>query len=140
MSLYCMCEADNDKPDSQAFGAPNRYCATESTIADVPDVGFPPLALRKPMTCIKTGAPTATPAWRRMKSMKTFWMVWNPNRQLPAYQHGSLASARTEAERLARMHEPAEFVILQAVEGRKADRMQVINYESDEIPDGKIPF
>ncbi len=49
MGLYCMCEARNDKPDSQAFGAPNRYCSGEAN-------GFPPLALRKPMRVIKTGA------------------------------------------------------------------------------------
>lgn len=51
MSFYCLCEANNDKPDSQAFGAPNRYCKPTD---DVPD--FPSLALRVPMVCIKTGA------------------------------------------------------------------------------------
>jgi len=56
MALYCLCEANNDKPDSQYFGAPNRYCAVESTVQKIPDVNFPPLALRQPMECIKTGA------------------------------------------------------------------------------------
>jgi len=50
MSFYCMCEAKNSKPDSQSFGAPNRYCAAG------PKDDFPPLALRRPMVCIKTGA------------------------------------------------------------------------------------
>ena len=50
MSVYCMCEAKNSKPDSQVFGAPNRYCAMSS------GDDFPPLALRRPMRCIKTGA------------------------------------------------------------------------------------
>ena len=63
MSLYCLCEQQNDKPDSQAFMAPNRYCAIESSVgggggehltAQVTD--FPPLALYVPMRCIKTGA------------------------------------------------------------------------------------
>lgn len=50
MAIYCMCDAKNSKPDSQAFGAPNRYCAAG------PNDDFPPLALRKEMLCIKTGA------------------------------------------------------------------------------------
>jgi hypothetical protein len=57
MSFYCMCEAQNDKPDSQSFMAPNRYCSIESTVGGktlTPD--FPPLALYTPMVCIKTGA------------------------------------------------------------------------------------
>ena len=56
MSLYCMCEAQNDKPDSQAFGAPNRYCSSESSLGGKVDSAFPPLALRTAMVCIKTGA------------------------------------------------------------------------------------
>ena len=50
--FYCLCEASNDKPDSQHFGAPNRYCASEAVGLD----DFPPLALKIPMQCIKTGA------------------------------------------------------------------------------------
>lgn len=50
MAFYCLCEARNDKPDSQAFMAPNRYCAATETD------DFPPLALRRAMKCIKTGA------------------------------------------------------------------------------------
>ena len=47
-----------EQPDSQHFGAPNRYCAAESTVTPekIPNVGFPPLALRRQMKCIKTGA------------------------------------------------------------------------------------
>jgi len=58
MSLYCLCEQHNDKPDSQAFGAPNRYCAIENRQGirtEVDDV--PPLSLPVEMRCIKTGAP-----------------------------------------------------------------------------------
>ncbi len=50
MPLYCLCEAQNDKLDSQHFGAPNRYCAM--TGKDT----FPPVALKTPMRCIKTGS------------------------------------------------------------------------------------
>ena len=48
MSIYCLCEESNDKPDSQVYGAPNRYCAAQ------PGDKFPPLALRRPMQCIET--------------------------------------------------------------------------------------
>jgi len=55
-----MCEEINDKPDSQRFGAPNRYCSTKSTLVDMPDdLDFPPLALRRKMKCIKIGATQA---------------------------------------------------------------------------------
>lgn len=57
MSLYCMCGAENDKPDAQAFMAPNRYCSIESSRGAKLEVAdFPPLALYTPMLCIKTGA------------------------------------------------------------------------------------
>lgn len=52
MPFYCMCEAQNDKPDSQHFMAPNRYCAIE----EGSKIDFPPLALKTQMKCIKTGA------------------------------------------------------------------------------------
>ena len=52
MGFYCLCEARNDKPDSQHFGAPNRYAALRPEDTD----DFPPLALAKPMICIKVGA------------------------------------------------------------------------------------
>lgn len=58
MPIYCMCEARNGKPDSQAFMAPNRYCATGSSFEGQEQVveDFPPLALNTKMLCIKTGA------------------------------------------------------------------------------------
>lgn len=57
MPLYCMCEVKNGKPDGQAFMAPNRYCALESTRGGKTTVlDFPPIALYVPMRCIKTGA------------------------------------------------------------------------------------
>jgi len=65
MPLYCLCHAINSQPDSQAFMAPNRYCAIESSVGglteDSPvggadDSWVPPLALYVPMKVIKTGA------------------------------------------------------------------------------------
>ena len=46
----------NRQPDGQHFGAPNRYCSSKSSLGGKADSEFPPLALRKPMVCIKTGA------------------------------------------------------------------------------------
>ena len=51
MSFYCLCEAPNDKPESQMFMAPNRYCRSVEAVPD-----FPSFALRRAMRCIKTGA------------------------------------------------------------------------------------
>ncbi len=57
MSLYCLCEQKNDKPDHQAFGAPNRYCAIENHLGQRTEVAdMPPLALPAAMVCLKTGA------------------------------------------------------------------------------------
>ena len=55
MGFYCLCQASNNKPDSQHFGAPNRYCAFGQD-EEIDALGFPPLALRRKMECIKTGA------------------------------------------------------------------------------------
>ena len=56
MRLYCMCEAHNDKPDSQAFMAPNRYCSVVPALEKDVDT-VPPLALRRTMKLVKIGVP-----------------------------------------------------------------------------------
>jgi hypothetical protein len=55
MPIYCMCEQKNDKPDLQAFMAPNRYCSVESKFGQVSDSTFPPVALYREMKVIKNG-------------------------------------------------------------------------------------
>jgi len=56
MPIYCMCEAKNGKPDSQAFMAPNRYCAPRSDHDQmVDDPAFPAFALYVPMKVLKNG-------------------------------------------------------------------------------------
>ena len=50
MSFYCLCEQRNDKPDNQAFMAPNRYCQS------IEGEDYPSFALQRPMECIKMGA------------------------------------------------------------------------------------
>ncbi len=55
MSFYCLCESPSG-PDSQVFGAPNRYCAVENSLGETAESDFPPVALRKRMKCISVGA------------------------------------------------------------------------------------
>ena len=50
--LYCLCEAENAKPESQAFGARNRYARLDSWCGP-----FPPVALYQPMKMIAVGVP-----------------------------------------------------------------------------------
>lgn len=45
----------------------------------------------------------------------TFWFVWNPQRRAPSYKHPSKESAKTEAERLARLNPGEEFIVLESV-------------------------
>lgn len=57
MPIYCLCHEKNDEPDSQAFMAPNRYCANESDRGGTTeDSNVPPVALYTPMRVLKTGA------------------------------------------------------------------------------------
>lgn len=41
-----------------------------------------------------------------------FWLVWNENGHAPTFKHASATSARTEAERLARLNPGATFHVL----------------------------
>lgn len=45
--------------------------------------------------------------------MEGFWMVLGNG--VPTYRHTTLMSARTEAERLARLHPGSSFTILKSV-------------------------
>jgi len=57
MPIYCLCHERSDKPDSQAYMAPNRYCSIHSDRGGVTDDStVPPLSLYTPMKVIKTGA------------------------------------------------------------------------------------
>lgn len=44
-----------------------------------------------------------------------FWLIWSKNGHNPRYTHTTLASAREEAERLARLHPGRTFVIMEGV-------------------------
>jgi len=44
-----------------------------------------------------------------------FWVIWNPERGLPRFQHPSLFAAKVEAERLAKAHPGQVFHILESM-------------------------
>lgn len=70
--------------------------------------------------------------------MNSFFMVWNPVGRAPTHRHPDIASAQTEAKRLARANEGHEFYVLAAV-GRA--QFKVVNYEDIPISaDELIPF
>lgn len=68
-----------------------------------------------------------------MNAADPFWLVWNPRGRAPTVRHPSLHSATSEAERLARLDEGEEFIVLQAVAGRQVTTMQRTEYAL-EIP------
>ncbi len=44
-----------------------------------------------------------------------FWMVWSPQGREPTYRHLTLAAAKTEAARLARLNPNSQFCVLECV-------------------------
>ena len=79
---------------------------------------------------------------KREKSMSTqrpaFWLVWNPQREAPTRQHHTKRSAEIEAERLARLNRGQRFVVLQSVNERVVDDVQVIAHVAQD--DDGAPF
>ncbi|WP_455387390.1 hypothetical protein [Petrachloros mirabilis] len=70
-----------------------------------------------------------------MNLTNPFWVVWNPSRSAPTYQHASLDSATKEAMRLARLNPGQHFIVLasEAVY-RKPDVEITILRHRDDIP------
>jgi hypothetical protein len=52
---------------------------------------------------------------RRIDDSETFWLVWNPFGDSPIVRHPSEATARAEAERLARNAPGSRFYVLSAI-------------------------
>lgn len=50
-----------------------------------------------------------------VNSAPSFWMVWNPSGRSPTVRHPDPASAKQEAERLARQERGQTFVVLQSI-------------------------
>lgn len=64
-----------------------------------------------------------------------FWFVWNPNKLVPKYKHGTLEEAKHEAERLANLNPGQMFHVL---EWRGSCIKNSVNWQVDN--DGSIPF
>lgn len=52
---------------------------------------------------------------RGMENQNIFWMVWREQDRGPAYVHGTLSSAKQEAQRLATLNPDSKFFVLQAI-------------------------
>lgn len=68
--------------------------------------------------------------------MDMFWIVWSPTgTSPPRFKHGTLDSARTESERLARAAPNAEFFVMACVgRSKKVDVSWTTPDQDDEIP------
>lgn len=67
---------------------------------------------------------------------KAFYLVWNPESGYTRCQHRTPEEAQAEAERLARLHKGATFIVLTPVGGAVSNDIQRLDFEHD---DG-IPF
>lgn len=65
---------------------------------------------------------------------KTFWMVLGAG--TPTYRHPTIESAKTEAERLARLEPGMPFTVLEAVATVVKDDI----HWDDHHPDSEVPF
>lgn len=68
-----------------------------------------------------------------------FWMVYGAGRGAPTARHKSFDSARTEAERLARMVPGVRFFILETVGAVEKVDVQFIDLRAGD-PTDEIPF
>lgn len=67
--------------------------------------------------------------------MAIFWLVWNEKGRTLTYKHPSLASAKAEAERLARKQPGDTFHVLQCIGScRKIDVEWTDHNRGGEIP------
>ena len=75
---------------------------------------------------------------------QSFWLVWNPKREVPTHRHNTKQSAINEAERLARLQRGDTFYILQAVQAISISDIQRIELGDYRGPqpynENPIPF
>lgn len=69
--------------------------------------------------------------------MDKFWMVWRENGDIPRYKHATEASAKQEAERLARNNPGVKFYVLVSVD---ACRLIDVLWENQQGEDDYNPF
>lgn len=65
-----------------------------------------------------------------------YWLVWRLNGESPKHKHATFELADAEAQRLARTHRGAEFVVLETVRSHQASDL----VSTDLRPDRGIPF
>ena len=70
--------------------------------------------------------------------MEGFWMVVGIG--TPTHRHKTLMSARTEAERLARLYPGQEFVVLKSVSRVQKSDVQWTAYMCTHGPGDDVPF
>lgn len=70
------------------------------------------------------------------------YFVWSPSGHIPTFQHDTAASARTEAERLARNNPGQEFFVLTKVARAKKVDVEWVEFvrPSEEFEESQIPF
>lgn len=71
-----------------------------------------------------------------MQNNESFWMVWNPMRNAPVYQHRTLNNAIAEAERLARENPGQTFIVLESVMAIVVNDIQRTSLR----PNQELPF
>jgi hypothetical protein len=70
-----------------------------------------------------------------------FWVVWNEDGGSPTFKHPDYASARKEAQRLARIAPGQRFVVLAAAVSFVKRDLDETHYGSDQwLMDQEIPF
>lgn len=75
-----------------------------------------------------------------MSRVKQFWLVWNPEGRAPTYQHDSEESARSEAERLAKLNPGQSFYVLETVGCVKKIEVQWAQCVPPEYLETAMPF
>lgn len=68
------------------------------------------------------------------------WCVWNPHMDIPRFQHTSEASARREAERLARQNPGQRFIVLKSVAEVTKNDIIWKDHSNEEFKDDHVPF
>lgn len=71
---------------------------------------------------------------------QTYWLVWREGGHAPVHRHPSEASARIEAERLARCHRGQRFVVLSSVASVVISDVNWVELQSNSIEEDGIPF
>lgn len=73
----------------------------------------------------------------RIEDHVPFWLVWNPDGNMPRHRHASFMDAETEAKRLARNNPGQEFFVLRPVSATVKSDVVTRRFQPS---DCEIPF